>query len=113
LDDYVAGMDDHMTTLGRQQRSQRAEQVNQSNVYIKPILHQPMSQCAIQKPSLKPQTASNADVGSTAARKNSRERPKPRKKPREEPGYEGWPVLFWLCREKIITVHDQDSNVHR
>jgi hypothetical protein len=37
------------------------------------------------------------------ARKNSLERPKPRKKPREEPVYEGWPVLFWLCRVEIIT----------
>ena len=37
-------------------------QSNQSNVFIKPILHQPMSQSAVQKPSLKPQTASNADV---------------------------------------------------
>jgi hypothetical protein len=42
------------------------------------------------------------------ARKNSRERKKPRKKPREEPGYEGWPVLFWLCRVDIITEHGQD-----
>jgi hypothetical protein len=33
---------------------------------------------------------------------------KPRKKPREEPGYEGWPVLFWLCRVDIITEHGQD-----
>ena len=39
------------------------------------------------------------------ARKNSLERPEPRKKPREEPGYEGWPVLFWLCRVEIIIVH--------
>ena len=31
------------------------------------------------------------------ARKNSLERPKLR----EEPGYEGWPVLFWLCRVEI------------
>ena len=45
---------------------------------------------------------------STVARKNSLERPKPRKKPREEPGYEGWPVLFWLCRVEIITEHGQD-----
>jgi hypothetical protein len=37
------------------------------------------------------------------ARKNSLERPQPRKKPGEEPGYEGWPVLFWLCREEITT----------
>ena len=42
------------------------------------------------------------------ARKNSLERLKPRKKPREEPGYEGWPVLFWLCRVEIITEHGQD-----
>jgi hypothetical protein len=54
--------------------------------------------------SLKPQTASNADV----ARKKSLERQEPRKKPREEPGSDGWPVLFWLCRVEIITVHGQD-----
>ena len=42
------------------------------------------------------------------ARKNSRESQEPRKKPREEPGYVGWPVLFWLCRVEIITVHGQD-----
>ena len=42
------------------------------------------------------------------ARKNSLERQKPRKKPREEPGYEGWPVLFWLCQVEIITEHGQD-----
>ena len=35
------------------------------------------------------------------ARKNSLERP-------EEPGYEGWPVIFWLCRVEIITEHGQD-----
>jgi hypothetical protein len=40
--------------------------------------------------------------------KNSLERPEPRKKPREEPGSEGCPVLFWLCRREIITVHGQD-----
>ena len=42
------------------------------------------------------------------ARKNSLERQEPRKKPKEEPGSEGWPVLFWLCRVEIITVHGQD-----
>ena len=42
------------------------------------------------------------------ARKNSLEWPKPRKKPREDPCYEGWPVLFWLFREEIITEHGQD-----
>jgi hypothetical protein len=40
----------------------RITPINQSNVFIKPFLHQPMSQRAIQKPSLKPQTASNAGV---------------------------------------------------
>jgi hypothetical protein len=30
-----------------------------------------------------------------------------RKKPREKPGYEGWPVLFWLCWVEIITEHGQ------
>ena len=35
--------------------------INQSNVFIKP-LHQLMSQSAVQKRSLKPQTASNAGV---------------------------------------------------
>ena len=44
----------------------------------------------------------------TVARKNSLERPVPRKKPREELGYEGWPVLFWLCRVEVITEHGQD-----
>ena len=36
--------------------------VNQSNLFIKPFLHQLMSLSAVQKPSLKPQTASNAGV---------------------------------------------------
>jgi hypothetical protein len=36
--------------------------INQSNVFIKPSLHQLMSQSDLQKPSLKPQTASNAGV---------------------------------------------------
>ena len=42
------------------------------------------------------------------ARKNSLERPEPRKKPREKPGYEGRPVLFWLCRLENITEYGQD-----
>jgi hypothetical protein len=41
------------------------------------------------------------------ARKNALERQEPRKKPREEPGSEGWPVLFWLSRVEIKTVHGQ------
>ena len=36
--------------------------IHQTNVLIKPFLRQLMSQSAIQKPSVKPQTASNADV---------------------------------------------------
>ena len=35
--------------------------INQSHVFIKPFLHQLMSQSAVQKPSLKPQTG-NAGV---------------------------------------------------
>jgi hypothetical protein len=27
---------------------------------------------------------------------------------RVEPGYEGWPVLFWLCQVEIITENGQD-----
>ena len=51
---------------------------------------------------------------STVARKNSLERPKPRKKPREEPGYEGWPVLFWLCRGGDYNrTWPRCSNVHK
>ena len=42
------------------------------------------------------------------AKKNSLERQERRNKPREEPGSGGWPVLFWLCRVEIITVHGQD-----
>jgi hypothetical protein len=50
---------------------------------------------------------------SMVARKNSLQRPKPRKKPREEPGYEGWPVLFWLCWVEILTEHGQDVQIFR
>jgi hypothetical protein len=39
---------------------------NQSNLFIKPFLHQLVSQSAVQKPSLKPKTASNAGVRSTS-----------------------------------------------
>jgi hypothetical protein len=42
---------------------------------------------------------------STVAKKNSLERQGPRKKPREEPGYEGLPVLFWLCPMENIREH--------
>uniref|UniRef100_A0A673WCH2 Ig-like domain-containing protein n=1 Tax=Salmo trutta TaxID=8032 RepID=A0A673WCH2_SALTR len=46
--------------------------------------------------------------------KNSLERPKPRKKPREEPGYEGWPVLHWLCRGgDYDRTWPRSSNVHK
>jgi hypothetical protein len=37
------------------------QSINQSNVFIKP-LNNLMSQSAVQKPSLNPQTASNADI---------------------------------------------------
>jgi hypothetical protein len=69
-----------------------------------------MSQSAIQKPSLKPQTASSAGIEAQWSRKNSLERLEPRKKPREEPGSEGWPV-FWLCRVEIIRVHGHKGQI--
>jgi hypothetical protein len=84
--------------------------INKSNVFLKPFLHQLMSQSAVQKPSLKRQTASNAGVEARWLG-NSLERPKPRKKPREEPGCEGWPVLFWQCQVEIITEHGQDVQI--
>jgi hypothetical protein len=40
-----------------------------SNAFIKPFVHQPISQRAVQKPSLKPQTASNAGVEAMQWRK--------------------------------------------
>jgi hypothetical protein len=40
----------------------KIKNVSLSNVFIKPFLHQLMSQSAVQKPSLKPQAASNAGV---------------------------------------------------
>ena len=43
-------------------RPNRPASIDQSNVFMNPFLHQPMSQSAVQKPSLKPQTPSNADV---------------------------------------------------
>jgi hypothetical protein len=46
------------------------------------------------------------------ARKNSLEGQESRKKPREEPGSEGWPVLFRMCRVKIITVHGQEVQMY-
>ena len=62
-----------------------------------------MAQSAVQKPSLKPQTASNADVEAWCLRKNSLERPEHRKKPREEPGYEGWPVRSSREETSLVT----------
>jgi hypothetical protein len=43
--------------------------IYQSNVFIKPFLHQLISQSAVQKPSLKLQTASNAGVEACWLRK--------------------------------------------
>ena len=62
-------------------------------------------QSVVQKPSL---NSKQCRCRSTMARKNSLERQEPRKKPKEEPGYEGWPILFWLCWVEIIRVHGQD-----
>jgi hypothetical protein len=52
-----------------------------------------MSQSAVQKLSLKPQTASNAEKEAWWIENNSLERLEPKKNPREEPGSEGWQVL--------------------
>jgi hypothetical protein len=38
------------------------QSINQSNVFMKPFVHQLIYQSAVQKPSLKPQTAGNAGV---------------------------------------------------
>ena len=46
---------------------------NQMYLYS-PFVHQLISQSAVQKPSLKPQTASNAGVEARSARKNSLEK---------------------------------------
>ena len=46
--------------------------INQSNVFIKPFLHQQMSQRTLQKPILKLQTASNAGVEQRCLRKNKK-----------------------------------------
>ena len=55
----------------------------QYKVFMKPFSHQQMSLGAVQKPSLQPQTASNAEA---------------QKKPGEEPGSKGWPVPLLLPR---------------
>ena len=81
--------------------------VRMNTAFNTAFLHQ-LIHHAVQKPSLKPQTASNAGVEARWLGKNSLERPEPRKNPREEPGSEVWPVLFWLCRVDIITEHGQD-----
>ena len=62
-----------------------------------------MSKCCTETQA-KTQNSKQCRCRSTVARKNSLERPKHR----EELGYEGWPVLFWLCRVEIITEHFQD-----
>ena len=82
---------------------------NQSNVFIKPFLHQPMSQSAIQKPNIKPQTASNADLEARLLGKTPwKGRNLGRNLERHlEPGSEGCPVLFWLCWVEVITEHGQ------
>ena len=48
----------------------RKVQINQ--MYLKPFLHQLMSQSAVKKPSLKPQTVSNAGVEANQSQNNSK-----------------------------------------
>ena len=83
--------------------------INQSIKYIYKALFTSadVTKCCTET---QPKTPNNKQCRcrSTVARKSSPERPEPRKEPREEPGYEGWPVLFLLCRVEIITEHGQD-----
>ena len=76
-------------------------------IYIALLTSADISKCCTETQPKTP-NSKQCRCRSTVARKNSIERPQPRKKPREEPGYEGWPVLFWLCRVEIITEHGQD-----
>ncbi|CDQ91927.1 unnamed protein product [Oncorhynchus mykiss] len=74
------------------------------HVFIKPFLHQQISQCCTETQPRTP-NSKQCTCRSTVARENSLERQEPRMKPREEPGSEGWPVLLWLCWVEIIRVH--------
>uniref|UniRef100_A0A673YYD3 Coiled-coil domain containing 88C n=1 Tax=Salmo trutta TaxID=8032 RepID=A0A673YYD3_SALTR len=72
-------------------------------IYIALLTSADISKCCTETQPKTP-NSKQCRCRSTVTRKNSLERPKPR----EEPGYEGWPVLFWLCRVEIITAHGQD-----
>ena len=76
-------------------------------IYIALLTSADISKCCTETQPKTPNSM-HCRCRSTVARINSLERPKPRKKPREEPGYEGWPVLFWLCRVEITTEQGQD-----
>ena len=79
---------------------------NQIYIYIVLRTSSDISKCFTETHS-KTSNSKQCRCRSTVARKNTLERPKPRKKPREEPGYEGLPVLFWLCLVEIITEDGQ------
>ena len=79
-------------------------------IYIALLTSADISKCCTETQPKTPNSKQRKS-SSSGARKNSLERPKPRKKPREEPGYEGWPVLFWLCQVEIITEHGQDDQM--
>ena len=83
------------------------------NVFIKPFLHHLISQSAVQKPSLKPQTASNVGVEARWLGKKSLVRPEPRKKPREEPGYGVASPLLAVPGGDYNRTWPRCSNVHR
>jgi hypothetical protein len=76
-------------------------------IYIALLTSADISKCCTET-QLKTPNSKQCRCRSRVARKNSLERSEPRKKLREEPSYEGWPVLFWLCRVEIITKHGQD-----
>jgi hypothetical protein len=57
----------------------------------------------MQKPSIKPQTASTADLEAQWLGKTI-EKGRNLGRNRERNQAEGWPVFFWLCRVEIIIV---------
>ena len=78
-------------------------------IYIALLTSADISKCCRETQPKTP-NSKQCRCRSTVARKNSLERSKPRKKPREEPGYEGWPVLIWLCQAEIT---EHGHNVHK
>jgi hypothetical protein len=85
--------------------------VNQSHLFIKPFLHQQLSQIAYTETQPKTPESKQCSCRKVVARKNSLERQERRKKPRMELGCEEWPVLFSLCLVGIIRVHGHEGQI--